>query len=854
MKQGGGWIRRGQHITQEQCVEPCHRMTAPSEDNPKSGQALQTATEPPAFRRRSSVSMKLGLAFITCSLLSIAFALEVSYELSGRATTTTAMALIVVMHVLLAIFLSMRLGSSLHRTAEMVERVASGDLEHPIAVTSNDEIGLVQASAESMRLKLLEQIRTLDDRLEEGIREFRFQKRALDHHVMLSVTDGEGMISEVNDNFCAVTGYTRDELINQPYTIIQSGHHPEEFFEAIGEVVTSGKVWRGEICIKTKAGDLYWLDSSVVPSIDADGRLSRCASISTNITETKLAQERLSTAVHGSRDGLWDWNLVTDEVYYGSQFCSMLGLRKSELRPIPEDWIKLILNEDLGLFQAKLEAHINGSDSVFECEIRMMHTDGETRWMLCRGAAIRDAEGRAIRIAGSLAEITEMKKAQRALKIAAEHDRLTSLPNKELFQKHIERALELCNGDDRRRFAVLFFDFDRFKVVNDSLGHTTGDDLLISIAGRFESELRPYDIAARFGGDEFVVLLNNIRSNEEANEIANRLLDAFAQPHEINGHSIRSTASIGLVSSDMGYSGAEEIIRDADAAMYQAKAAGRSRVVNFDAEMHNQAVDRITLEEDLEFAIERNELRLHYQPIVNLESGELEGFEALVRWQHPTRGLVPPDSFIGIAEDNGFIIPMGDWVFRTASRQIKQWHEQLRCVKPLFMNVNISKRQLTHPDCVGSLQRAINEIGIDPSILKIEITESTIVDNRSDIISKLEEIRSLGVRLAMDDFGTGQSSLSGLHRFPIDILKIDRSFIASMEESTELAAVVHSIVTLAQNLGMDIVAEGIETEDQVAILQAQEVGFGQGYLFSKPLTPEDAEAFIEGQFAGRRAA
>lgn len=808
----------------------------------------------PRFQRRTSMSFKLGLAFLACSVFSIGLALEISYELTASTNTSLLMALVFSLQVFFTIFLSRRFGASLMRTAQMIERVASGDLDQPIEITRGDEIGSVQASVESMRLRLLEQIRTLDDRVESGLNELQYQKKAVDYHAILWVTDEVGAITEVNNNLCELTGFSRDELIGQPYTIINSGYHSEEFYASIGEALEDAESWRGELCITSKSGDFFWLDSTVVPARDASSEATRYTVISTDITAKKIAQERLANAVHGSRDGLWDWNLATDEVYYGSQFCKMLGLEKEQLKPQPEEWIKLILPEDLALFQAKLESHISGCDEVFECEIRMSHTDGEPRWMLCRGAAIRDDEGRAIRIAGSLAEITEMKKAQRALKIAAEHDRLTNMPNRDLFKKHIDRGIELCGDGDRRLFAVLFFDFDRFKVINDSLGHKVGDELLISIGRRFEAELRPYDVAARFGGDEFVVMLNNLHSVDEAHEIATRLLTAFAEPHEIDGHSVRSTASIGLVTSDMGYASADEIIRDADAAMYQAKAAGRGRVVNFDAEMHNQAVDRLSLEEDLEFAISRDELRLHYQPIISLESGELEGFEALVRWQHPDRGLVPPDSFIGIAEDNGFIIPMGDWVTRTACKQIQAWNDRFGQHRRLFMNVNISKRQLTHPECVRSLRSAIDDIGIDPSVLKIEITESTIVDNRSDIISTLEEIRALGFRLAMDDFGTGHSSLSGLHRFPIDILKIDRSFIASMEESTELAAVVHSIVTLAQNLGMDIVAEGIETEAQIAILQAQEVQFGQGYHFSKPLPPEEAEAYILGQSAERKAA
>ncbi|MCB9847629.1 MAG: EAL domain-containing protein [Phycisphaeraceae bacterium] len=758
------------------------------------------------------------------------------------------------MLVCLAVLFSRRFGAPLRRAAGAVERIAGGDLSTPIAVTTDDEIGLVQAGVESMRLRLLEHIQMLDEQVEQGLRELQYQKMALDEHAIVSVTDERGRITYVNRKFCQITGYSQDELIGQDHRIVNSGFHPKSFFRDLYRTLYSGQSWRGEICNRAKHGEIYWVDSTIVPALDDAGNVLRFTSIRTDITARKIAQERFAAAVRGSRDGLWDWNLVTDEVYYAPQFHQMLGLADGALGCRPGDWINLILPDDLSTFNAELEAHLAGVEEIFECEFRMLHADGEPRWMLCRGEAIRDSDGRAIRIAGSLAEITEMKNAQRELKLAAEHDRLTGLPNRTLFLSHVQRAINVKKRRPEACFAVLFFDFDRFKVVNDSLGHDVGDELLIAIAGRFREELRPYDVAARFGGDEFVVLLDMLHSSDEALQIANRLLNMFATPYTIQGHFVRSTASIGMVTSDMSYDSADALVRDSDAAMYQAKAAGRGRVVVFDAEMHEQAMDRIRIEEDLEFAIENSQLRLHYQPIVSLENGELEGFEALVRWQHPERGLVPPDKFIGIAEDNGFIIEMGEWVLRRACEQAMAWRAMIPDHRSFFVNVNVSKRQLSHPDCIETIQRVLRDTDVDPRLIKIEITESTIVDNRSDLIPILQRIRAHGVLLAMDDFGTGHSSLSGLHRFPIDILKIDRSFIASMEESSELAAVVHSIVTLAQNLGMDIVAEGIETPAQIAILQSHEVRYGQGYFFSKPLPPEEAEEYLRKHIPSAQAA
>jgi diguanylate cyclase (GGDEF)-like protein len=447
----------------------------------------------------------------------------------------------------------------------------------------------------------------------------------------------------------------------------------------------------------------------------------------------------------------------------------------------------------------------------------------------------------------------ELEDANVRLKVAATTDKLTGLPNREVFLERLDQTLKRSRRDGRR-FAVLFFDFDRFKVINDSLGHNVGDALLIDIAKLFEYSLPHDDIAARFGGDEFVVLLSDMRDYEEAIETANCLLKTFAKPHNLMGHLITSTASIGLLTSEQGYTSADDMIRDADAAMYQAKDTGKNRVVVFDKAMHAKAMDKLALESDMHNAIAEEQFRLVYQPIVELGTGKVSGLEALIRWDHPKRGTVEPNEFIGIAEETGQIIDIGKWVLRTAARQSAEWNQRLRLDQRLSINVNISKRQLLSGSLLDDALECQRSHKLQPGDLQLEITESIIVDDRSDITSVLCELREQGFPIVLDDFGTGVSSLSTLHEYPIDVLKIDQSFIRVLDSDRSLLAVVASITSLAENLGIKTVAEGIETADVVGALQSIDCTWAQGYYFAKPLTVAGAEAYVLGVNENKRSA
>jgi diguanylate cyclase (GGDEF)-like protein/PAS domain S-box-containing protein len=551
--------------------------------------------------------------------------------------------------------------------------------------------------------------------------------------------------------------------------------------------------------------------------------------------ELRESEERYAIAVRGAKDGLWDWNLKTNQIYFSPRWKSMLGWEEDQIGSSLDDWFNRIHPEDFEHVQAALLAHFAAQTPDFESEHRMLHQDSSYRWVLCRGLAVRDGNGKTVRIAGSLTDITSRKRTEKQLLHDALHDALTDLANRALFMDRLERAIERGKRHKQYLFAVLFLDLDRFKLVNDSLGHIIGNQLLIAIARRLQLCVRLEDTVARLGGDEFVILLEGIESASDATRVAERIQTELAQPFNFSGHEMFASASIGIALSATGYEQPEAILRDADVAMYRAKALGKSRYEMFDTSMHAQAVTRLQLETDLRHAIERQEFELHYQPIVLLRNKELVGFEALVRWRHPQRGLVSPEAFIPVAEDTGLIVPLGWWVLQEACRQMHVWQQQFLVGPPLSMSVNLSGKQITQPDAVERVEQILQATGLAPSSLKLELTESLMMEHAEATITILQKLKALGIQLAIDDFGTGYSSLSYLYQFPIDTLKIDRSFVNRMDVELEKLELVRTIATLAWNLSMNVVAEGIETQQQLSHLKALGCEYGQGYFFSKPV-------------------
>jgi diguanylate cyclase (GGDEF)-like protein len=424
------------------------------------------------------------------------------------------------------------------------------------------------------------------------------------------------------------------------------------------------------------------------------------------------------------------------------------------------------------------------------------------------------------------------------------HDVLTGLPNRAMFIDHLELAIARAQRNEARKFAVLYVDLDRFKIINDSLGHAVGDQLLKEIAVRLWKCVRAGDTVARLGGDEFVLLLEDIYEESEAIEVAERIKSELAASFTLNGREVFTTVSVGVASSWTSYHQAEGLIRDADAAMYRAKSLGKNRHEIYDSAMHAQVNDLLQMETALRMAVERNELVVYYQSIVDLETFKISGFEALVRWNHPERGFISPANFIPLAEETGLIVDIGEWVLRDACRQMERWQKIFPSDPPLFVSVNLSSKQFIQSDLIQRVTQIIEETKINPEGLKLEITESAVMDNVETATEMLKKLRALGIKLSIDDFGTGYSSLSYLHRFPIDTLKVDRSFVVNMSEDGENVEIVRTIVSLAQNLGMNVIAEGVETKEQLAALRKLGCENGQGYFFSKPVNAGAAENLI----------
>ncbi|MEB3881910.1 EAL domain-containing protein [Lyngbya sp. CCY1209] len=442
----------------------------------------------------------------------------------------------------------------------------------------------------------------------------------------------------------------------------------------------------------------------------------------------------------------------------------------------------------------------------------------------------------------------ELADANQQLLHMASHDALTGLPNRVFFMERLMEALNRTQEERDRQFAVLFLDCDNFKIVNDSLGHLVGDRLMMAVAKRLKSCIIPNGFLARFEGDEFTILIDQIKDIDRAKQTAKKIHKALTKPFYITEEEIFINASIGIVLGTHDYDRPEDLLRDADTAMYQAKAKGKARYQVFDAGMHAQSLARLLLENDLRRALQRNEFILHYQPIVHLATNRIAGFEALVRWHHPTRGVVSPYEFIPATEETGLIVPLGQWIMEEACRQIRQWQEQCNGGKmPISIGVNLSVKQFCQHDLIEQIDNILARTGLDPSSLKLEITETALIENERAALEILQQFRDRKIQLGIDDFGTGYSSLSYLHNFPIDTLKIDRSFITRLTEQGKHTAIIQAIVSLAQNLGMTVIAEGVEIAEQVTKLKELGCEYGQGYFFSKPLAPEMAWRAIASQ-------
>ncbi|PYP41923.1 MAG: GGDEF domain-containing protein [Gemmatimonadetes bacterium] len=529
------------------------------------------------------------------------------------------------------------------------------------------------------------------------------------------------------------------------------------------------------------------------------------------------------------------WNPASERLY-GYSREEVLGQSVSVIIP-PER------REEL----ADLLARLRRGERVDHYETVRVRKDGARMEVSVTVSPILDGSGRPVGASAITRDISAQKQAERDLRHVALHDALTDLPNRMLFTERVSQALARKRRDPDYKFAILFLDFDDFKAVNDSLGHHSGDRLLVEIATRLQSAGRPGDLVARLGGDEFTVLLDEISGPSDAESAARRIQRALASPVLIQGREFFITASVGAALGDESYRRPEDLLRDADIAMYHAKASGPARYQLFDLPMRERAQARLTMQTDLRNALERNQFRLLYQPVVELKTGRLRSFEALLRWHHPTRGVVMPTDFIPIAEATGLIVPIGAWVLAEACRQAARWHRASRRTSPIRISVNLSARQLGHARVVEDVRRALADAESSGMALQLEITESVLLgDGHGSVATDLlTELRLLGVELHVDDFGTGYSSLTYLHRFPVQAIKVDRSFVHRMGARRTDLEIVRSIVDLATTLGLRVIAEGVETQAQRERLIAFGCELGQGFLFAEPLEPASAIVMFE---------
>ncbi|MFV8752357.1 putative bifunctional diguanylate cyclase/phosphodiesterase [Nannocystaceae bacterium ST9] len=544
-------------------------------------------------------------------------------------------------------------------------------------------------------------------------------------------------------------------------------------------------------------------------------------------------RERFSLAIRGSKDGMWEWDLVRQRVFYSQRWRELLALEGETIRPTIDSWLSRVHPQDAERLRSDLDNHLKGLTPLHENEHRIRDGAGQWRWVMSRSVIHRNAAGKVVRMAGSLTDITPYRLREQELRQQARHDAATNLPDRRVFHEHLARAVELARAHDDFIFVVLVVEVDRLAQFRDSFGVSVADELIVAVAKRLRGCLRPEDHLFRFGPEQLAILLEDIDDASHGTHIADRIHDVVAEPLELAGQTTFTTVSIGMTSSAHGYTHVDELVADVSAAVDTARDRGRNRHEMYDTSMRIESRTLLALEMAMRKALDREQFELHYQPIVRLADRQVLGFEALMRWNHPERGSVSPSEFIPIAEDTGLIIPLGRWAIREAVRRLHGWQEEFDLRGQLSVSVNLSTKQVGDPLLLETIDSVLAETRIEPRCLKLELTESVMIDQVEQVAALLQELRTRGVEVWIDDFGTGFSSLGYLHRFPVDGLKIDRAFIEGLDGTPQSATMVKTILGLADNLGLAVVAEAIETEEQAAQLEALGCTMCQGWLFGR---------------------
>ena len=742
------------------------------------------------------------------------------------------------------------------------QRLAKGELETPLLMHRPDEIGQLAQQMDQMRCDWA----ALIEERAEYVRALQVSEQRQSLALFggdLGLWDQDLRSGQlvVDERWCAMIGRRLSEV--EPHADIwRSWLHPDDAPVVLAlldaHFMSDAVDYEAEFRMQHVDGHWVWIRSrGRVVERAADGTPLRFTGTHTDITSRKRVEEALLAneerwkfALEGSGEGVWDWNYQTGEALFSPRWKRMIGYDEGEIGNRFSEWSSRVHPEDLHALKAAIQEHIQGRTAFAAMEYRMQCKDGRWLWMLGRGMIVsRDAEGRPLRLVGTNADISERKAAADQIEYLAFYDSLTGLPNRRLMLDRLEQALS-SSARHGRKGALMLLDMDDFKTLNDTLGHDVGDQFLIEVARRLHTSIGEGDTVARVGGDEFVLILEDLKDDTlvamQAEDVAVKVLRAVSETYQLdlstdegrNGsHSYHCTSSLGITLFHGNAVSVEELMKRADTAMYQAKAAGRNAFRFFDPEMQAEVTARAMLDNDLREALRDGQFRLHYQPQVD-DSGQWRGAEVLVRWQHPQRGMVPPFEFIPRAELSGLILPLGDWVLETACAQLMQWEISPE-LSHLTLAVNVSAGQFQQTDFVSRVLAIVARTGADPRKLKLELTESLLAENVEDIIAKMNALKAHGIGFSLDDFGTGYSSLSYLKRLPLDQLKIDQSFVRDVLIDHNDAVIARVIVALARSMGLNVIAEGVETEDQRKFLAANGCRFYQGYLFARPMPVDD---------------
>ena len=779
-----------------------------------------------------------------------------------------------------AFYFGRRLVVPLKSFASTAGEIAQGDFNKRVDETRVDEIGVLGRAFNRMTENLQALYRTLEDRIEERTRdlnvsneqlqeeiierehiekalresrehamraleELRYQKFALDQHAIVATTDVHGTITYVNEKFCEVSGYSQDELIGQNHRMLNSGTHSKEFFRDMFHTIAAGKVWHGDCCNRAKDGSLHWLSTTIVPFLDASGKPSQYIAMRTDITERKKAEEqlRIAAATFETHEAILITDANANIIRVNQAFHDITGYSSEEvLGKNPR-----ILNsgrQDKAFYAAMWQQLLATGSWTGEMWDKRKGGQIYPKWLTI--TAVKNEEGKTTEYVAIFSDITARKQAEEEIRNLAFYDSLTRLPNRRLLLDRFRLALSV-SARSNHYGAVLFLDMDKFKTLNDTMGHDYGDLLLTEVAQRIQACVREMDTVARLGGDEFVVLIEEISASaEEASQkvalIAEKIRTSLSTPYQLRNHEHHSSPSIGVCLYRGNEESVDALLKHADLAMYQAKDSGRNAVRFFDPAMQQAVEMHAAIEADLRYAVPDKQLCLYYQIQLDNDRHPL-GAEALVRWNHPKRGMVSPAQFIPIAEESSLILDIGHWVMETACRQLAEWGKREQTCH-LELAVNVSAQQFRLQGFVDKVAAMMRIHRVNPARLKLELTESVVLTDVADVVARMHALKALGVKLSMDDFGTGYSSLSYLKQLPLDQIKIDQSFVRDIATDPNDAVMVQTIIDLAQNFRLNVIAEGVETEAQLNFLKQNGCMAYQGYLFSKPVPIEELEVLL----------